>query len=191
MDAIADYQRVGRVLSKLLKKAGPAFPPAYSCDSYCRDDQRAAFTDVAKRHGFERLGTGHFAVVFKHPKWPGIAFKCGLAKEDSGSAYAAWARANPGPHVPRILFMARHSNMYFVVMPEYAGYYKKEDGPMYAVQDVLYGEGSDGSPLQDTAAAIRKFFDGVADFDLHGGNVMWDGDNLVITDPVSFTKDYK
>lgn len=45
--------------------------------------------------------------------------------------------------------------------------------------------------LFKTAEGIREFFDGIGSFDVHDGNVMMAGDQLVITDPVSFTQGIK
>lgn len=45
--------------------------------------------------------------------------------------------------------------------------------------------------LCKTAEGIRDFFYGIGSFDLHDGNVMFKGNELVITDPVSFTEGIK
>lgn len=43
--------------------------------------------------------------------------------------------------------------------------------------------------LAETAKEIRKFFNGIASFDMHSGNAMVDSNgHVIITDPVSFTE---
>ena len=45
-------------------------------------------------------------------------------------------------------------------------------------------------PFMETCQMIRKFFDGIASFDMHSGNIMFTKDGKpVITDPVSFSAD--
>jgi hypothetical protein len=149
--------------------------------------------------GFSVLGNGHFSVAVKWDKYPGYVFKIGTKAEDSGAMYAAWARQNPGVHVPTIFAIQRFSaRLYIVLMPEYfeVSYddWHRSEGKFHAeeraVNAVLYQEDEyDSSDFAQTLIAIKRFFDGVAQIDMHRGNVMQTEDGeLVITDPVSFQK---
>lgn len=151
-------------------------------------------------HGFTVLGTGHFSCAVEHPDLPGLAIKIGLKKEDSGAAYAAWARSKQGVYksVPRILHIQRGAQAYVVIMPKYSdfGYDATTEQDNQFLQAMRVLEQGDevavpamlNKDLVLCAMDIRKFFDGIAEFDLHRGNVMLDDEgNIIITDPVSFT----
>lgn len=162
-------------------------------------DYREAMTEA----GFEFLGAGYFSAVFSHHLVPERAFKVGFKKEDSGAAYAAFCRANQHrPGIPKVHAVERHQACYTVVLDlltEFgsAEVSKEVWGQYTMVRDIIEcGNGAkwqshrtkDGNTLCDTAHAIYEFFDGIASFDLHSGNVMLDKrGELVITDPVSYS----
>lgn len=78
------------------------------------------FKRVAKRLGFELLGSGFFSIALSHRDHAGIAFKVGLKKEDSAAAYAAYCRANQGKAgIPVVHDIQRHDDCYTVVMDRY------------------------------------------------------------------------
>lgn len=162
-----------------------------------------------KDAGFELLGNGHFSAAFKHRLLPQKVIKVGFKKEDSGAAYAAFCRMNQGKQgIPTIHDIKRHAGCYTVVLDELRplrttlwgdvneGY---EDESVVAQFDTVrgiisYDETFDGGAdrliddLAETAKEIRKFFDGIASFDMHSGNAMVDSNgHVIITDPVSFT----
>lgn len=158
--------------------------------------------------GFKFLGAGHFSAAFKHEMLPGKVIKIGFKKEDSGAAYAAYCRANAGAvGLPKIHALARHASCYSVVLDELISIERKMpesvEKDYSIVHDVItYKTGykelmAEGGVLTDyqyalaeTARNIRTFFDGVASFDLHTGNVMMTSNGaLVITDPVSYSND--
>ena len=144
--------------------------------------------------GWELLGSGHFSAVFTHAQHSDLAFKVGFKKEDAGAQYAAWCRANAGKglRIPEILMMGRFKEAYVVVMPKYTPMrsphkYSDEFGQAAAILN--YGSGHGVGELQDTARAIREFFNGMAAFDLHAANAMVDAEgHIIITDPVSETR---
>lgn len=129
--------------------------------------------------GWGLAGSGFFSLVFTKGS---LAIKVGLKAEDSGAAYAAWARDNAGlPGVPTIHDIQRHGRQsYTVVMPMYVPLPSNCEPTM----DLIRNEG-----LGDTMDAIEAFFQGVAQIDIHDENVMRDlDDNLIITDPVSYKR---
>lgn len=158
---------------------------------------------MARELGYTFLGNGFFSAVFSHVSLPGRVIKVGFKKEDSGAAYAAFCRANPGLQgLPLIHAIARHEACYTVVLDHLKPYSAKSPEVLDQYNIVktqilnrdndawdfceAYDEVTQG--LQGTAAHIREFFYGVAGFDMHEGNVMLDhNDNIVITDPVSYT----
>lgn len=158
---------------------------------------------MARELGYTFLGNGFFSAVFSHENLPGRVIKVGFKKEDSGAAYAAFCRANPGLQgLPVIHEISRHDACYTAVLDHLQPYRAKtpevldqynivktqilnRDNDAYDFCEA-YNEVTQG--LQGTAALIREFFYGVAGFDMHEGNVMLDGnDNIIITDPVSYT----
>lgn len=159
--------------------------------------------------GFELLGNGHFSAVFKHRLLPQKVIKVGFKKEDSGAAYAAFCRMNQGKQgIPTIYDIQRHAGCYTVVLDELRpleiGLWGDvtEDSEDENVVDqfntvcgiISYNEAFGGGAdqllddLAETAKEIRKFFVGIASFDMHSGNAMVDHNgHVIITDPVSFT----
>ncbi|QQG33579.1 serine/threonine kinase [Pectobacterium phage PcCB251] len=149
--------------------------------------------------GFEFLGAGHFSAAFKHDLLPGKVIKVGFKKEDSGAAYAAWCRMNQGrAGVPTIHAIARHAGCYTVVLDELRefdydestmlnAYYALASSMLYGCQDTDTWDDF-SMDLKQTMWDIRAFFNDIASFDLHRGNVMVNNKGeLVITDPVSWT----
>lgn len=160
--------------------------------------------------GMYRVGNGHFSAVYAHSLLPKMVIKVGFKKEDSGAAYAAFCRANAGmTGLPVIHTIQRTAGCYTVVMDEY---HKFDVWESSDAQDVMFNmvgqtvkhgrsyeylvewgyieeyDTSYARQLHATALKIHEFFVGIAEFDMHSGNVMLDSKgNLVITDPVSFT----
>lgn len=150
--------------------------------------------------GFERLGNGHFSAAYSHPMLPNKVIKVGFKKEDSGAAYIAFCRMHQGrPGIPNIYDVQRHAGCYTVVLDELqeCNQYENDEHEKYAdmARDVIeYGSqhyddvaGWDAE-FVETCKEIRKFFNGIASFDMHAGNIMFTrGGVPYITDPVSFT----
>lgn len=155
------------------------------------DGCTTSFEYAAQDEGFTLLGAGYFADVFSHPSAPGYAIKVCVRDGDSSPAYMAWARANPGPHVPRIHYLKRHGQYVVAVLDEL----RPMDGTARRVyEDNLdrYLSVTTDHPANQVAQRIRKFFDGACTFDLHPANCMMDKNKqLVLTDPVSFSDSEK
>lgn len=155
------------------------------------DTCTTSFEYAAQGEGFNLLGAGYFADVFSHPSAPGYAIKVCVRDGDSSPAYMAWARANPGQHVPRIHYLKRHGQYVVAVLDELR--------PMDGTARQVYNDNLDrylsvttDHPANQVAQRIRKFFDGACTFDLHDANCMMDKNKqLVLTDPVSFSDSEK
>lgn len=157
------------------------------------------FQCIAEDMGFRYLGSGHFSAAFSHVMLPKRVIKIGFKKEDSGAAYTAWCRANQGrAGVPVIHAVSRSAGCYSVVLDKLDEFDYQEASKDYycAIRDAIEGDATEtwdnlSFDLVNTAQDIRKFFKGIAKFDLHSGNVMMHPDtgHLVITDPVSFSAD--
>lgn len=166
-----------------------------------RQDYWQTLKIKAKDAGFNLLGNGHFSAAFKHELLPGKVIKVGFKKEDSGATYVAFCRMHQGRvGIPNVYHVARHAGCYTVVLDElepcnrrgnhlhdhYAdlAYYFVEGEP----DQEDYAEAD--QPFIETCQMIRKFFYGIASFDMHSGNIMFTKDGKpVITDPVSFSAD--
>lgn len=165
------------------------------------------FVDAAKSEGYVYLGEGYFSQAWTHPAINDYAVKLGFKKEDSGAAYAAFCRDNQGlTGIPTIYGIGRFDSCYCVLLDKLERF--EFTGNKYtehkAVQSLIHwGEVSKFKllctldkehsdyykKLMNTCYKIKNFFDGVAKFDLHQGNVMQDKNgNMVITDPVSYTQ---
>lgn len=167
-----------------------------------------------EKYGYTVLGNGYFALAATK-KDSGVVLKLGFRREDSGAAYAAFCRDNQGmAGIPTIYDIARFVNFYVIVMPQYFTYSSEYNVSVGCVRDsevVFMGSNdtpyyyalcgiserredygiSKSSPFfkyYETASYIREYFKGLAEFDLHEGNIMLDNcGNLVITDPISYT----
>lgn len=162
-------------------------------------------------HNMHFLGNGHFSGAFTHPSDDSKVVKIGFKLEDSGAAYAAFCRQHQGLYgIPNIYHLERLDRAYIVVLDKLLPYNSHNTDDLSkeyeeircilrngsARSSDLYGNLPPSHPIFETAFRIRHFFSGVASFDLHSKNIMIreevDGDfKLIITDPVSFTRDEK
>lgn len=155
----------------------------------------------AKDAGFNLLGNGHFSAAFKHELLPGRVIKVGFKKEDSGAAYVAFCRMHQGRvGIPNVYHVARHAGCYTVVLDELEPCQRRENETHEHYADLAnYFVETDEKPEEhhekdlafiETCQMIRKFFYGIASFDMHSGNIMFTKDGKpMITDPVSFSAD--
>lgn len=151
--------------------------------------------------GFKMLGNGHFSAAYSHPLLPNRVIKVGFKKEDSGAAYTAFCRMYQGrAGIPNVYDVQRHAGCYTVVLDALndCERFSNDEHDKYAeiASDIIdyksdaHNEltGWDGE-FVETCKLIRKFFEGIASFDMHSGNIMFsDDDTPYITDPVSFSQ---
>lgn len=156
---------------------------------------------LARDAGFKLLGNGHFSAAYSHEMLPGRVIKVGFKKEDSGAAYVAFCRMHQGKAgIPNVHHVERHAGCYTVVLDhlvpcdrsdgdhDYWADTAREfvESDSYAAEE--YYEGA--QDFISTCKEIRKFFKGIASFDMHSGNIMFSEDGTpFITDPVSFSHD--
>ena len=171
--------------------------------SQCLEDQDWWNTlgALMRDAGFRMLGNGHFSAAYSHEMLPGRVIKVGFKKEDSGAAYTAFCRMHQGrAGIPNVYHVARHAGCYTVVLDRlHSCVSDKHDHEVYA--DIArcfvesdYYDSSDFAPgdyeFIETCKMIREFFNGIASFDMHSGNIMFDDNDVpYITDPVSFSHD--
>lgn len=152
--------------------------------------------------GFKLLGNGHFSAAYAHDMLPGRVIKVGFKKEDSGAAYVAFCRMHQGrAGIPNVHHVERHAGCYTVVLDELIECDRMGNETHETYADIArefiecegadsYGYADEDLPFIETCLEIRKFFKGIASFDMHSGNIMFDKDgNPFITDPVSFSHD--
>lgn len=166
-----------------------------------RQDYWQTLKIKAKDAGFNLLGNGHFSAAFKHELLPGRVIKVGFKKEDSGAAYVAFCRMHQGRvGIPNVYHVARHAGCYTVVLDELEpcnrsdnhlhDYYADLAYYVVEIDDVPAWNHKKDLAFIETCKMIRKFFYGIASFDMHSGNIMFTKDGKpVITDPVSFSAD--
>lgn len=151
--------------------------------------------------GFKMLGNGHFSAAYSHPLLPNRVIKVGFKKEDSGAAYTAFCRMYQGrPGIPNVYDVQRHAGCYTVVLDALKDCERFNNDAHYKYAEIASDiidcnsdehdelTGWDGE-FVETCKLIRKFFEGIASFDMHSGNIMFsNGDVPYITDPVSFSQ---
>lgn len=151
--------------------------------------------------GFEMLGNGHFSAAYSHPLLPNRVIKVGFKKEDSGAAYTAFCRMYQGrAGIPNVYDVQRHAGCYTVVLDALndCDRYDNDEHDKYAeiASDIIDYNSDEHNELTgwdgefvETCKLIRKFFEGIASFDMHSGNIMFSKGNVpYITDPVSFSQ---
>lgn len=170
---------------------------------YCRQQEAFGYISrMMEAAGWAYCGAGYYsAAYFKG----GLVIKIGFKPEDSALLYAAWCRANQGKAgVPVIHKLVSKGLGYAILMDRLEALAGELDADTPGFDPLLAAEfegvrdtlnlGADGwgihMELCRTAMAIREFFEDIANFDIHPGNVMLDRNgDLVITDPVSFVGD--
>lgn len=151
--------------------------------------------------GFMMLGNGHFSAAYSHPLLPNRVIKVGFKKEDSGAAYTAFCRMYQGrAGIPNVYDVQRHAGCYTVVLDALndCERFNNDEHYKYAeiASDIIDCKSDEHDGLTgwdgefvETCKLIRKFFEGIASFDMHSGNIMFsDDDTPYITDPVSFSQ---
>lgn len=161
------------------------------------------FLDMSRQlrdMGFMYCGHGYFSSVFKHADTPGVVYKLSMRTDDAYAAFALWARANPNQHAPLLHDIQRGRRAVVFAIKEYISLGEAQlrgQLPMHFSALHLMGRVSVNKPntlyrrnLVKYLREIRKFFNGVAEIDIHGANLMFDPDSkrIIVTDPVSFTK---
>lgn len=151
--------------------------------------------------GFKMLGNGHFSAAYSHEMLPGRVIKVGFKKEDSGAAYTAFCRMHQGrAGIPNIYHVARHAGCYTVVLDHlkscdidandvHEKYTRAAERFIECTGGDAYWHAQFVSmEFIETCKMIREFFNGIATFDMHSGNIMFDENDVpYITDPVSFS----
>lgn len=151
--------------------------------------------------GFKMLGNGHFSAAYSHPLLPNKVIKVGFKKEDSGAAYTAFCRMYQGrAGIPNVYDVQRHAGCYTVVLDALKDCERYDNDAHYKYAEIASDiidcnsdvhdglTGWDGE-FVETCKLIRNFFEGIASFDMHSGNIMFsNGDVPYITDPVSFSQ---
>lgn len=151
--------------------------------------------------GFKMLGNGHFSAAYSHPLLPNRVIKVGFKKEDSGATYTAFCRMYQGrAGIPNVYDVQRHAGCYTVVLDALNDCDRDDNDEHYKyagiASDIIdyKSDAHDGltgwdGEFVETCKLIRKFFEGIASFDMHSGNIMFsDDDTPFITDPVSFSQ---
>lgn len=151
--------------------------------------------------GFKMLGNGHFSAAYSHPLLPNRVIKVGFKKEDSGAAYTAFCRMYQGrAGIPNVYDVQRHAGCYTVVLDALNDCELSNNDEHYKYAEIasdiidFKSDAHDGltgwdGEFVETCKLIRKFFEGIASFDMHSGNIMFsDDDTPFITDPVSFSQ---
>lgn len=165
------------------------------------DKPSRVLADALYVDGWEMLGAGHFGLVMKHADYPELAFKFSHKPADAYMQYAMWARDNAGlsPHLPVVHGIYKCGDFVLFALDELEriSHEEYEDMQLGVLQRAAssgdwpeYGVDEELEDLIVLSIRIGEFFRGVADIDLHSDNVMRcpTTGRIIITDPVSFTK---
>lgn len=144
---------------------------------------------MADKLAMQNLGRGYYSTVFEHAAAPGLAIKTCTNRNETCVTYLAWARANPGPHVPRVHYVSRLSGGGYVAVLDRLYALDADNSRTFSREVYEYGEGNYGDndhPLAVATQRIYSFFEDIAGWDLHMGNAMQTiNREIVITDPIT------
>lgn len=162
---------------------------------------RGKIDEAAESIGMQWLGSGNFSTAYAVPDSDYVVKVC--FTDDAAITYLAWCRANADlPHVPRVHYLQKYKGGKFIAVLDKLepmkerGNWGERDWRRYGVdfaeaRGVLQDGEEPRTSVGHTALAIREFFKGVAQHDLHGENAMRDSNGtLVITDPLSFVNSH-
>ena len=152
------------------------------------DPEDYGFTSSVKRAGLTLLGEGHFSLVFAHPELEDKCIKLVVRAGDSAPCYLAWARANPGPYIPRVHYLVRRNGYCVAVLDKLISLHSDREKKKDFDRIFHYTNPDKEAAVYQVYQRITKFFEGVSRADLHSDNMMLDDNGgFIITDPVSFS----
>lgn len=180
--------------------AKKTFPPVGKKGLKKQDDKGMAldaFNKFLTDNGFKKLGTGSFGTVFESPNYPWV-FKL-FYNDPAYFKFFEFARANQSnPYLPTIKgkYIRLNKGVYVIRLEklEKLGYNSPREFP--ALDHLLniitaadfkreMAQVKKIDPkLADTIGQISKLLGNDFEFDLHSGNLMKRGNQLVITDPI-------
>lgn len=136
------------------------------------------------KYGYTCLGSGHFSAVFEHPTDDSKVVKIGFDVKDSWIGFALYTIEHPAPVFPAIDSLDMYPKYYVAVMEKLTAF-RKADCPR------LRGQEFPATNLERAQFARRlhrcadDMFNhfGIDSSDLHSGNFMVRGSQIVITDP--------
>jgi len=179
------------------------------CELLTEEPLAAYVSRLAKKHGIKELGSGMFSKVFQHPKLGDVVVKVVSNRDRNFLRYLTWAiEHQDNPYVPKLLDLrvqpGRKQGKYTIVFmeklrpitpsrlrPKLAKLFGREDAFKLLSSDradVTYRllrravEGGDLDPHLEEL--IKYLLDEHEQFDMHEGNFMLRGNQLVFTDPV-------
>lgn len=132
-------------------------------------------------YGFTMLGFGYFSMVVTHPAMPDIVFKVGSCSHgvpnDGWPVYAGYCLFHDCKEdwMPKISALHIYPDMYVAAMERLDARH-----PGYTVSNNIVARDAN---LEHKGLAACSKACGFYDRDLHGDNIMWRGETLVITDP--------
>jgi hypothetical protein len=171
---------------------------------------------LAKEHGIKELGSGMFSKVFQHPKLGDVVVKVVSNKDRNFIRYLTWAiEHQDNPFVPKLLDIhshgARRKDKFTIVFmeklkrPSHANLSAKLD-KLFGVDNVL--DSLESARIATNQVVLRKALrnkeldpnlrevlkylldEHGEDLDMHDGNFMLRGGQVVFIDPVLSAFDY-
>jgi hypothetical protein len=157
------------------------------------------FVELLQQDGFKYLNSGCFGATFgRGKKFVVKVGKEGKASGDGYVKYAEWLTSGKAPKLPefpRISHFSRHGTKgcdWFVSIIERLEEMDRDDDEITTTADRMkdiakHGVERDDIPETAKRAAqlIREKFAGECCIDMHYGNFMMRGKQIVITDPVA------
>lgn len=176
---------------------------------YMTEETLSAYSDrLVKTLNIKRLGSGAYAHVFQHPEFPNVVVKVFTNKDKVYKRYAAWCmKHQSNKYVPKIIeivpFKSESGDSYNIAFMEKMTPMRNStfnawtksitgDAGLKAIDDYdydklfkLFVKGMKASTDADLKAVMDHIFSyGQGMFDVHAGNVMRRGTQIVFTDPV-------
>lgn len=134
--------------------------------------------NMSSTYGYDELGSGHFSAVFAHPSDPSLVIKVGGDVKDSWLGFAMYVHEHPASCFPRIEQIILHQNYYIAIMERLSKWRGEPGFPSSSYERIDWVSKRLGEPAVRMFQVLGKY-----ETDLHRGNFMMRGDELVLTDP--------
>lgn len=134
--------------------------------------------NMSNTYGYDELGSGHFSAVFAHPTDPSLVIKVGGDVKDSWLGFAMYVHEHPASCFPRIEQIILHQNYYIAIMERLSKWRGEAGFPSSTHERIDWVSKRLGEPAVRMFQVLGKY-----ETDLHRGNFMMRGDELVLTDP--------
>lgn len=170
-------------LTDMLERLGP-LDADWICDEF-DDSWGDALSYLLEELGYSVLGNGHFGVAIEGSEVElptNTVVKLCASEDDSYPIWIEYCARNPHPTLPRVYdYGWAASGIFWCILPRYEHVSRDE------FEAVWHGWSPGGFDRCQHWRSILDDFEGLADIDIHAGNIMRDPEGeYILTDPLGY-----